>query len=104
MATELSSYASGIDADPARLAGVQARIAALTGLKRKFGPTLDDVLQWAEKAAVRVGDLDLDDDAIAGLEQERQDLLDQATQLRRRRPCGRAPTPPAVSNRSSATN
>jgi DNA repair protein RecN (Recombination protein N) len=78
--TELSSYASGIDADPARLAGVQSRIAALTGLKRKFGPTLDDVLQWADKAAVRVGDLDLDDEAIAGLEQERQDLLDQAKQ------------------------
>jgi len=78
--TELSSYASGIEADPARLAGVQSRIAALTGLKRKFGPTLDDVLQWAEKADVRVGDLDLDDEAIAGLEQERQDLLDQAKQ------------------------
>jgi DNA repair protein RecN (Recombination protein N) len=75
----LSSYASGIEADPARLAGVQSRIAALSGLKRKFGPTLDDVLQWAEKADVRVGDLDLDDEAIAGLEQERQDLLDQAT-------------------------
>jgi len=80
VATELSSYASGIDADPARLAGVQTRIAALTGLKRKFGPTLDDVLRWAEKAAVRVGDLDLDDEAIAGLEQERQNLLDQAAQ------------------------
>ena len=78
--TELSSYASGIDADPGRLAGVQSRIAALSGLKRKFGPTLDDVLQWAEKAAVRVGDLDLDDEAIAGLEQERQDLADQAEQ------------------------
>ena len=80
VATELSSYASGIDADPARLAGIQSRIAALTGLKRKFGPTLDEVLQWAEKASVRVGDLDLDDEAIAGLEQERQELFDQATQ------------------------
>jgi DNA repair protein RecN (Recombination protein N) len=79
VATELSSYASGIDADPARLAGVQSRIAALTGLRRKFGPTLDDVLQWADKAAGRVGDLDLDDDAIASLEQERQELFDQAT-------------------------
>ena len=78
--TELSSYASAIEADPARLAGVQSRIAGLSGLKRKFGPTLDDVLQWAEKAAVRVGDLDLDDEAIAGLEQERQDLLSQAIQ------------------------
>jgi len=81
VATELSSYATGIDADPARLAGVQSRIAALTGLKRKYGPTLDDVLQFAEKAAVRIGDLDLDDEAIAGLEQERHDLLDQVTQL-----------------------
>jgi DNA repair protein RecN (Recombination protein N) len=79
--TELSSYASGIDADPARLAGVQSRIAALTRLKRKFGPTLDEVLQWADKAAVRVGDLDLDDEAIAGLEQERRDLLDQSKQF-----------------------
>jgi DNA repair protein RecN (Recombination protein N) len=78
---ELSSYAGGIDADPARLAGVQARIAALSGLKRKFGPSLDDVLQWAEKAAIRVGDLDVDDEALAALEQERQDLLAQATQL-----------------------
>jgi DNA repair protein RecN (Recombination protein N) len=78
--TELSSYASGIDADPARLAGVQSRIAALSGLKRKFGPSLDDVLLWAEKAAVRVGDLDLDDEAIGALEQERQDLADQANQ------------------------
>ena len=81
VATELSSYATGIDADPARLAGVQSRIAALTGLKRKYGPTLDDVLQFAEKAAVRIGDLDLDDEAIAGLEQERRDLLEQVTQL-----------------------
>ncbi len=78
--TELSSYASGLDADPARLAGVQSRIAALSGLKRKFGPSLDDVLLWAEKAAVRVGDLDLDDEAIGALEQERQDLADQANQ------------------------
>jgi DNA repair protein RecN (Recombination protein N) len=62
------------------LSGVQSRIAALTGLKRKYGPTLDDVLQWAEKAAVRMGDLDLDDEAIAGLEQERRDLLEQTTQ------------------------
>lgn len=80
VATELSSYASGIDADPARLAGVQSRIAALTGLKRKYGPTLDDVLLWGEKAAVRVGELDLDDEAIAGLARERQELFDQATQ------------------------
>lgn len=79
IATELSSYATGIDANPARLAGVQSRIAALTGLKRKYGPTLDDVLQWAEKASVRVGDLDLDDEAISALEHERADLLAEAT-------------------------
>jgi DNA repair protein RecN (Recombination protein N) len=41
---------------------------------------LDDVLLWAEKAAVRVGDLDLDDEAVAALAQERQDLADQAAQ------------------------
>ncbi len=80
-ATDLSAYASGIDLDPARLAGVQDRIAALGSLQRKYGPTLDDVLTWQQKAASRIGELDSDDDTIADLEADLAGLRPQVRSL-----------------------
>jgi DNA repair protein RecN (Recombination protein N) len=40
----LRRYADGIDASPGRLQEVEARLALLERLKRKYGPTLDDVI------------------------------------------------------------
>ncbi len=40
----LRSYASAIDASPERLQFVEDRLAALDRLRRKYGPTLEDVL------------------------------------------------------------
>lgn len=45
----LRSYAAGIDASPARLQEVEDRLAALERLKKKHGPTLDEVIAKAEK-------------------------------------------------------
>jgi DNA repair protein RecN (Recombination protein N) len=45
----LREYASELDASPARLQDVEDRLAALERLKRKHGPTLDDVI--AKQAA-----------------------------------------------------
>src|SRR5437763_2772094 len=47
----LRSYASAIEADPARLAEIEERLDLLHTLKRKYGPTVGDVIQFAEKAA-----------------------------------------------------
>lgn len=41
----LRSYADGIDASPGRLQEVEDRLALLERLKRKYGPTLDDVIE-----------------------------------------------------------
>jgi DNA repair protein RecN (Recombination protein N) len=41
----LRSYADGIDASPARLQEVEDRLSVLERLRRKHGPTLDDVLR-----------------------------------------------------------
>ena len=41
----LRSYADGIDASPARLQEVEDRLALLERLKRKYGPTLQEVLE-----------------------------------------------------------
>jgi DNA repair protein RecN (Recombination protein N) len=40
----LRSYADGIDATPGRLQQVEDRLALLERVKRKYGPTLDDVI------------------------------------------------------------
>ena len=89
-ATDLSAYATSVDLDPARLATVQDRIAALTGLQRKYGPSLDDVLTWQQKAVARLDELGSDDDTISELETERdrlrpevQRLAEQLGELRR---------------------
>ena len=60
VAADLASYAGGVDADPARLAAVEDRRAALSTLTRKYGATVSDVIAWAEAAALRLADLDAD--------------------------------------------
>ena len=51
VAADVASYAAGLDTDPARLAAVSERRAALTALTRKYGETIDEVLAWAEAGA-----------------------------------------------------
>lgn len=75
VAADLSAYAATIDQDPARLAAVQERRAAITALLRKYGPTLADALAWQAKAADQVVDLATDDEAIEALDGELAGLV-----------------------------
>jgi DNA repair protein RecN (Recombination protein N) len=84
VATDLSAYATSVDLDPARLATAQDRIAALTALQRKYGPSLDDVLTWQQKAATRLQELGSDDDTIAELEAECERLRPEVRGLAER--------------------
>jgi len=74
LAADVSSYAAGVETDPARLAAVSDRRAALGALTRRYGDTVDDVLAWAEHAAGRLVELDGTDERIAELETRREDL------------------------------
>ena len=94
---ELASYVESVEADPARLAVVQQRRADLTRLVRSYGTGVTAgggdvaaVLDWARQAASRLGELDGDDDRIAGLAAEAEqlgaavaELAGQLTTLRR---------------------
>ncbi len=73
-ATDLAGYLAGIEADPVRLEVVNERIADLENLCRRHGPTLEDVLAWAEQGALRLAELDNDDDRIEQLRAHRDDL------------------------------
>ena len=65
---DLASYASDIDADPARQAWVEERRGHLNGLKRRFGSTVDEVLAWAETSRALVAEVADDGSTIASLE------------------------------------
>lgn len=67
LSEELADYANGIDADPGRLAAVEDRRQRISGLKRRFGPTLDDVLDWLAQAQRTVAVVDGADERIASL-------------------------------------
>ena len=49
LAFALRAHASGIDASPERLQQVEDRLATLDRLKRRYGPSLDDVLARREE-------------------------------------------------------
>ncbi|GAA3532399.1 DNA repair protein RecN [Aeromicrobium panaciterrae] len=81
VATELAGYSAGVELDPQRLADVQERRAALSGLQRKYGPTLDDVMAWAEKSSSRLNELSNDDASIEELEAEQAALVPETMRL-----------------------
>lgn len=71
LAQELASYAAGVDADPARLASAQDRLAALTALVRRHAVAdVDGVLAWAAQASDRLLALDGTDDRVQALRAE----------------------------------
>jgi DNA repair protein RecN (Recombination protein N) len=74
VAADVASYASRLESDPHRLATVSERRAALTGLTRKYGETIDDVLAWAQVSAARLLDLDGTDERIEALRAEQERL------------------------------
>ncbi len=75
LAADLASYAADVEADPARLAAVHDRRAALRSLTRKYGATATDVLRWSSEAAARLAFLETDDTRIEELRREREGVL-----------------------------
>ncbi len=64
----LRKYADNIEASPARLQQVEERLALLDRLKRKYGPTLTDVIARRDALKRELDDLSRGDDRIAELE------------------------------------
>jgi len=83
IATELASYQAGLDSEgPERLAEIEDRRAALATLVRKYAPSIDEVLVWAENARGRFDELQDDSTRIEALDADvvrtEAELLKQA--------------------------
>ena len=68
VAFELQAYLGRIEADPARLEEVEERLAVLDRLKRKYGPSLAEVLAFQERVNDELALLDSSDQQIETLE------------------------------------
>jgi DNA repair protein RecN (Recombination protein N) len=81
---QLAGYVADLDADPARLAEVLDRRAAITALVRKYaspGEGLAGVLAWAEEAERRLAELDVSDEALEALTAARDAARSEVDQL-----------------------
>ena len=66
----LRDYAGGIQASPEHLAEVEDRLALLDRLKRKYGPTLDDVIHHGEEVSRKLSEMENKDEILAQLRRE----------------------------------
>lgn len=91
LTVQLSAYLASLDADGAReLETVQERRATIAGLIRKYGPSLDDVVDLLDTGSARLLEIDNDDARIqslgAAVEAGKAEVIDlggQLTELRR---------------------
>lgn len=81
VAAELSGYLAGLDADPERLQVVYERRMALRGLTRKYADDVNGVIVWADRARVRLADLDTSDELLDELDRERLRLAEEVAEL-----------------------
>ena len=70
MGATLRDYAGGIHASPEHLAQVEDRLALLDRMKRKYGPTLDEVIQFGADVSRKLADLENKDEILRQLEAE----------------------------------
>ncbi len=89
LAFALRSYGENIDASPARLQEVEDRLALIERLKRKYGPSLEDVIAARATLARQLDALQNADERRAGLEAEtssaREQFVHRARELSKRR-------------------
>jgi DNA repair protein RecN (Recombination protein N) len=88
ISTSLASYLVDLDADGGReLELVNERRAALSNLVRKYGPTLDDAIDYLDTGSGRLLELDNDSDRIETLRSEvevdRARIIELAAELTR---------------------
>ena len=66
----LRDYAGGIEASPEHLAEVEDRLALLDRLKRKYGPSLEEVIRLGEEVGRKLSEMENKDETLRQLQAE----------------------------------
>jgi DNA repair protein RecN (Recombination protein N) len=73
----LRDYAGGIEASPEHLAEVEDRLAVIDRLKRKYGPTLAEVIHFGEEASRKLSEMENKDEALAKLRSQQEQAAEE---------------------------
>ena len=84
IAAEVRTRSEAIDDDPAALAALRDRRQLLAGLRRKYGSTLGEVLDFRSQAAGRLAELEAYEERALSLEQRRSDVSERLAAERSR--------------------
>ncbi|HML34340.1 DNA repair protein RecN [Sporomusa sphaeroides] len=79
--SELRNYQENIDFNPAKLAKLEDRLDIIYKLKKKYGATVDDILQYYEQASSELAAITNYDERLSQLEQEEHSLSLKVEQL-----------------------
>lgn len=79
-AYQLRDYREQIEFNPERLADIEDRLDLITSLKRKYGSTIEDMLNHLEHIQAEVEKLENKDDLIHKLEQQEAEQLARLTE------------------------
>jgi DNA repair protein RecN (Recombination protein N) len=71
---ELSRYIDSVDLDPARLHELEERLNLLQSLRRKYGPSLDEVISFGDEAKRKLQSLERRDAELARLNAQLEKL------------------------------
>jgi len=77
----LRNYLDNLEADPARIEQVEARLNLIAGLKRKYGDSARSILDYRDEAAVEIDHLEGAEQSAEELEQRIRQLAGQAGAL-----------------------
>src|SRR5437870_12687564 len=66
----LRDYAGGIEASPEHLAEIEDRLVAIDRLKRKYGPSLVDVIHHGEEVSRKLSEMENKDEILGQLRKE----------------------------------
>jgi DNA repair protein RecN (Recombination protein N) len=80
-AFEVRSYLDGLEADPQRLNEIENRLALIEKLQRKYGRTVQEVIEYGQQAAARLEELESSDATLAKVEKDQQQLAGQFLEL-----------------------
>jgi DNA repair protein RecN (Recombination protein N) len=76
LGADLRRYAESIDADPRELARLESRNDTLAELKRKYGPSLADVIAYGDRARRELSDVSSQEERLARLDGEERSARD----------------------------
>ncbi|MQS75047.1 DNA repair protein RecN [Companilactobacillus halodurans] len=88
-AATISDQLENLDFDEGRLDNIQKRLITLDSLKKKYGPTLDEVIDFGKKAHQELSEIDIDDNTEDKLTSEidklQSELIDLGKDLSKKR-------------------